>query len=969
VSDRVGVGTWPLRLAAGAGVLLIALGLAVLVGWSMHVPALIQLRPSLPPMSRNTAASFVLCGAALLLLVFRGPRWLVTACAGAVAAASLLTFAEFVTGIDAGIDQILGPAYITIKSSTPGRMSPVGAICLALGSVGLLLAPRQLSQRAATWLGLTGSILVGAGMAAVMGFALGSSDVFGWGDYTRVACHSAFGFCLLGLGLVALAWRDHTDPDRSPRWLPISATFAVATGAIGMWQALIAAGQAPFALLPAVALGFGGVMSATIGTMVYLAQRAQTQSVALRRTNEILSTQIAQRTAAEERMFMALDAGQMGIWELDLKTNLIDRSLRHDQIFGYATPCAEWSRDRFLAAAIAEDLPLIRSAFHNAQATGVFSLECRIHWPDASLHWINVQGRIERDGRGEPCTLLGIITDTTARNTLEAELRMARDAAEAASLAKNQFLANMSHEIRTPMNGVIGMTELILDTDLTSDQRESLRIVKSSADALLTVINDILDFSRMEAGRAELDLIDFNPRDTIGDTANSVALRAHQKGLELIVDVAATVPAMLNGDPGRLRQILVNLLGNAIKFTERGEIVLRVTSEPAAPPGSSPDLPAAGITLHFSVTDTGIGIPVHRQGSVFEAFTQADGSVTRNFGGTGLGLTISSQLVALMGGRVWVDSESGRGSTFHFTATFAPASKAAPASADLVGLRDLRALVVDDNATNRRLLDGMLRGWRMMPTLVETVPEALAAMRLAQAAGTPFDVVLTDVRMPDADGFVLAEAVRAEPALAAAAVMMLTSAGQPGDAARCRELGVAAYLTKPIKRSELRGAMVLALRVQNGDSERPALVTRHTLREGRAGGRILLVEDNHINHLLERRGHIVVVANNGREALQFVERQTGGERFDCVLMDVQMPEMDGFECTQAIRLSERRGTARLPIIAMTAHAMEGDESRCLAAGMDAYVSKPIQPEALFETVEHYIGATGRPLAAAEERQP
>jgi two-component system sensor histidine kinase/response regulator len=662
-----------------------------------------------------------------------------------------------------------------------------------------------------------------------------------------------------------------------------------------------------------------------------------------------------QRADTERRMNLALDAGQMGTFELDLATDTSVRSLRHDQIFGYTTLQPEWGVKSLPACVIPEDLADVRQAFDDGLRTGAFKMDCRIRWPDSSLHWISAQGRVDRDAHGVPATISGVVRDTTDAKTAEAELRAAKDAAEEANRAKSEFLANMSHEIRTPMNGVIGMTDLVLDTDLTSDQRDNLRIVKSSADALLAVINDILDFSKIEAGKLELDPIDFDPRDAIGDTANAVALKAHQKGLELIVDVGAAVPQRLRGDPGRLRQILVNLLGNAIKFTKQGEVALRVTVETATP---------ENVFLHFSVRDTGIGIPLDRQQRIFEAFTQADGSTTRTYGGTGLGLTISSQLVQLMGGRIWVESEAGKGSMFHFTVSFALVKGLDPATVvpDEVDLQDLPVLVVDDNATNRRLLEEMLLTWRMVPTLTSKVPDALAALRAAQEAGTPFRLVLSDVQMPEADGFALVQAIKQDPAIAGVTVVMLTSGGRSGDAARCRELGIAAYLHKPIKRSELRGAVLLALRGRSAERDRPAMVTRHSLREARKRARILLVEDSPVSQmattrLLENRGHTVVVANNGKEALAILD-DPACMGFGCVLMDVQMPEMGGFECTARIREKEKITGLHLPIIAMTAHAMRGDGARCLAAGMDAYMSKPVQRDALFELVERHLSVSG-----------
>ncbi|HVA48584.1 MAG TPA: PAS domain-containing protein [Pirellulales bacterium] len=552
------------------------------------------------------------------------------------------------------------------------------------------------------------------------------------------------------------------------------------------------------------------------------------------------------------------------------------------------------------------------------------------------------------DERGRPTYLVGISEDITAAKQAEEELRRAKQAAEEASRAKSEFLANVSHEIRTPMNGIIGMTELALDTDLTSQQREFLNMVRDSADGLLSVINDILDFSKIEAGKLDLESLAFPLRDTLGDTMKTLALRAHRKGLELACQVLADVPDGLVGDAARLRQIVVNIVGNAIKFTDAGEVVMRVEREAATADGTR-TLPATldEVVLHFAVRDTGIGISPDKQQSIFAPFVQADGSTTRRFGGTGLGLAISARLVELMGGRIWVESEPGRGSTFHFTARFAVAStplgSATPASP--VDLQDLRVLVVDDNTTNRRILEEMLRNWHMRPTVVASADEALGEMERACAAGEPYPLVLLDALMPDVDGYELARRINDDLKYAGATIMMLSSSDP---LSRDQQPRLAASLMKPIKQSELFDAIMTSLGVSLRQEEKPASIAAPAARRLR----ILLAEDNAVNqkfvrHVLEKRGHDVEVVSNGRAALSAIE--TGC--FDLVLMDVQMPELSGFEATAEIRRRERAGGGRLPIIAMTAHAMKGDRERCLAAGMDEYISKPIQAGRLLELVE------------------
>jgi PAS domain S-box-containing protein len=671
-----------------------------------------------------------------------------------------------------------------------------------------------------------------------------------------------------------------------------------------------------------------------LGWVATLRRRVQQQT-------ETIRYRLENEAALEQRYGELFENARDIIFTLDLKGNFTSLNSAAERFSGYSRE--EVLKMNIMQIVAPEDRDSATYLDGNALDKSESIYELNAIRKNGSVRTLEISSRPIYDN-SRAVGIQGIARDVTERKEMEADLEKARDVAVKSARLKSEFLANMSHEIRTPMNGIIGMTELALDTDLTDEQQEYLGMVKQSAESLLVVINDILDFSKIEAGKIDIDAVDFDLGETISNLIRPLAVRAHEKGLEITTHVTPDVPDYLSGDATRLQQILVNLIGNAIKFTEQGEVCLSIEKETQR---------ESEVVLHLKVKDTGIGIAPEKQALIFEAFAQADGSTTRKYGGTGLGLSITAQLVNLMGGEIRVESskETGCGSTFHVVLPFGFAKTVAATSADLSQLENLPVLVVDDNATNRKVLEETLATWHMQVTAVESGQAALTEMKRAAAANNAFKLLLLDMHMPEMDGIELMKNIKQCPDLSGAAIMMLSSADLSKQRAYCKELGLDILLVKPIWRSELLSAIrkVLGTRTQRKDD---SAMNRGQLAE--PNGRklqILLAEDNLINQLvatnvLKKQGHAITVANNGKQAFEmFVEGN-----FDIVLMDVQMPEMNGFDATGLIRDYEQSTQRRTPIIAMTAYAMTGDRERCLEAGMDGYISKPLQTEELLRKV-------------------
>ncbi len=837
---------------------------------------------------------------------------------------------------------------ITVMYDWPTVLASLVAAILA-SAVALYVVSRARMGLAQAALG---SVFMGAGIAAMHYIGMAAMRL-------PAMCHYDSSLVTLSVVLamvisfVALWLSFHLRDERhGGLWLKIGS--AVIMGAAIPVMHYVGMGAASFSattLIPdmahAVTITSLGTTGVTLVTFMVLGLALVT-SMAGRR----FTAQAQELESTEQRYRLLFERSLAGVYRATLDGRIVDCNDACASVFGYA------SRDALLAnpmqPGFATDQGREEFITRLRETGSVSHFERGLKRADGRTAWVLESATLIEGHNGVPAVVEGTLIEITDLKQGQVELQKAKDEAEAANRAKSEFLANMSHEIRTPMNGIIGMTELILDTALTIEQRENLSTLRVSAESLLSLLNDILDFSKVEAGRLEFESVPFSIRDVVTDALRPLVWTADQKDIELVIDVHERVPEAIQGDPVRLRQVLSNLVANAIKFTDRGHVVIKVTGEEHYDRAR----------LHFSVSDTGIGIPPEQQAAIFEPFRQADGSTTRRYGGTGLGLAISSTLVHMMGGKIWVQSVVGAGSTFHFTVD-QPAARLPQAIPEPPLPIGLPALIVDDNPVNRRILFEQLTRWGMAAKAVESGRLALDELSAAVRAGNPYILVLLDANMPDLDGFAVAEEILARPELAGATVMMLTSSGRYGDTARCRELNISVYLTKPIKQKDLRAAIAELLHPSRLSLKPPAPEPPAPKRL-----RILLAEDNPVNQrvaagLLTKRGHHVSVVANGVQALVAID----AEEFDLVLMDIQMPEMGGLEATAAIREREKQRGGHLRIVALTAHVMSGDRERYLAAGMDGYLAKPIDRIGLYAIVEEGFPSVTAPHSDAATTAP
>jgi len=932
------------NIARATQAIVIVAAVLVLIGWCFDIETLRSVVPGLTAMNPGgTALALLLAAGSLACLTqtvptqraIQGAKFL----AGIVVALAVLRLALYGFGLEWGPDQWLFRSKLD-RYSPPNRMAPNTAFGLLMVGLALLTidVETRRGHRPSQWLALVVALL---SLFTIAGYACNATELIGIRTFIPMALNSAIslGFLSIGLllarpehGLMAVVSQRQTGSVMARRLLPASIL------APGVFAWLAATGHAAglFDLMFGISL-FIVSMTVFFTALVWWnacsLNRIDSERV---RTQKELNRNVA-------ILKSVLNSMGDGVVVADSAGRFLFFNPVAERILGLGATDArpdEWTSQYGLYSVdtgnplAMDEIPLVRAI----RGDSTDQKELLIKNPQLPGDvTICVTGRPLRDAEGIEGGVV-VFQDTTQRRQAIEAIRRARDDADAANRAKSEFLANMSHEIRTPMNAVIGMTELVLDSELTDVQRMYLKIVSDSAESLLSLINDILDFSKIEAGKLELDHTPFALREVLGDSMKTLSVRARGKDLELACHVTPGVPEFLIGDPHRLRQVITNLVGNAIKFTDQGEVVLEVTPE---------ELTETQVKLHMTVRDTGIGIPAEKLHLLYGAFSQVDASTTRRYGGTGLGLAITARLVPLMNGQTWVESQIGKGSTFHVTARFDrdPAPPAVPKTPE--SLRNLHVLVVDDNATNRLILKEMLGNWGARPTCVASAEIALAELRHAVEADDPFRLVLSDVHMPDVDGFELTSRIRQNQQLGSTVIMMLSSGAGPGDVSRCHDLGAAAHLVKPIKSSELFTSIASVL---GGSSSGPA---QPSLEEKPSRSlKILLAEDSAINQqlalgVLRKWGHSLTIVNNGLEAID----NFAPGRYDVILMDVQMPEMDGLQATVRLREIERERGGHVPIVAMTANAMKGDREECLVAGMDDYVTKPIRWPELREILD------------------